>query len=76
MRVRVLVSPGARRVRFSIDEGRIPIRAEIAVKEVAEGNRANERVRELLALHFRVDKTKIRFVSGMRGTSKLFDVIR
>ena len=49
---------------------------EISVKEPAERNAANQRVRELLAEHFGVSVSKIRFITGMRGKNKTFDVIR
>jgi uncharacterized protein YggU (UPF0235/DUF167 family) len=47
---------------------------EIAVKQKAEGNRANEKVMELLRLHFGKAFQKIRLVSGHHSPSKIFSV--
>jgi uncharacterized protein YggU (UPF0235/DUF167 family) len=47
---------------------------EISVKEKAERNMANARVLELVALHFKVAKNKVRIVNGHRHPSKLLVV--
>ncbi len=47
---------------------------EIAVKEKAEHNMANERVLELIAEHFKVSKNKVRIVNGHYHPSKLLIV--
>ena len=44
---------------------------EISVKEKAERNMANTRVLELVALHFKISKNKVRIVNGHRHPSKL-----
>ena len=44
---------------------------EIWVKEKAERNMANTRVLELIALHFKIPKNKVRIVNGHRHPSKL-----
>lgn len=44
---------------------------EISVKEKAERNMANTRVRELIALYFKVPKSKVRIVNGHKHSSKL-----
>jgi uncharacterized protein len=44
---------------------------EIFVKEKAERNMANERIIELLALHYKIPKNKIRIVNGHRSQTKL-----
>ena len=46
----------------------------ISVKEKAERNMANNRVLELIALHFKVPKNKVRIVNGHRHPSKLIIV--
>lgn len=73
MRIRATVTPGARKERFEEPE---PGVFRVAVKEPAAGNAANRRVRELLAAHFGVSISAVRFITGMRGKSKTFDVIR
>jgi len=70
--VRVAVTPGARREIFTVKGiGSF----EVSVKEPAEGNQANTRVRELLASHFGVSGKRVRFVSGARSRTKRFEVI-
>ena len=46
----------------------------IAVREPAERNLANGRVREVLAAHLGLPAGKIRLVSGHHSPSKIFDV--
>ena len=46
----------------------------IRVKEPAERNLANQRIRELLCLEFGLDRGKVRMISGHRSGSKIFDV--
>lgn len=45
---------------------------KIAVKEPAEGNRANKRIIELIASHFVISPKKVRLVSGHHKPSKIF----
>lgn len=71
MRVRVRVHPGARRERM---EEIKPGVFEVAVREEAERNEANERVRTLLARHFHVTLRAVRLVSGRRSSSKSFEI--
>lgn len=44
---------------------------EISVREKAERNMANTRVLELMAIHFKVSKNKVRIMNGHRSPSKL-----
>ncbi len=44
---------------------------EILVKEKAQGNMANTRVIELLAMHFKIPVNKVRIVNGHHHPSKL-----
>jgi len=69
--VRVKVRAGARKESFV---AKTPTSFEIAVKEPAEENRANDRVRALLARHFKTGVPKIRFVSGQRSPNKRFSI--
>jgi len=50
------------------------LRFEIRVKEPAERNLANHRVRELLADHFGVTKGDVQLVTGHHSRVKMFDV--
>lgn len=46
----------------------------ISVKEKAEGNQANHRVRELLALTYLVPVQKVRIISGHHSPGKLISI--
>ncbi len=46
----------------------------VSVREPAERNLANTRVLELLSLHFKVPKGKIRIVNGHQAPGKLIMV--
>lgn len=72
MRVHIAVTPNARREVF---EKTADTAFVAKVKKPASRNQANARVRELLASHFGVSLSSIRFVTGMRGKKKVFDVI-
>lgn len=48
---------------------------EIRVKEPAERNLANQRIRELIALEYAVTSKQVRIVSGHRSSTKIVDVI-
>ena len=71
MLVHVKVAPKARRERVQEGKGGV---LEISVKEPAEGARANERVRELLALHFGVPVKKIFLIKGHRNPRKTYRI--
>lgn len=47
----------------------------VQVKEPAERNLANTRVRELLARELKLPVQKIRFISGARSPNKRFEII-
>ncbi|MBI5004249.1 DUF167 domain-containing protein [Candidatus Kaiserbacteria bacterium] len=44
----------------------------VSVKEKPEHNLANERIVELVALHFNIPVKKVRFLKGRRSPSKTF----
>jgi uncharacterized protein YggU (UPF0235/DUF167 family) len=71
MQVKVRVTPGMKKERFEeLANGRFVV----SVREKAERNAANRRVRELLAEHFGVAVGMVRMVSGHRSRSKLFTI--
>lgn len=71
MYVRVVVYPGAKKESVtSTGESRY----EIKVKEPAERNLANVRLRELVAQEYRVDFKKVRLISGHQSNRKIFSV--
>ena len=47
-------------------------RFKIFVKEPAKNNRANTRVKELLAMRYRISPEKVRIVTGARSPKKRF----
>lgn len=71
MYVSVHVSAGSKRESVeSLTKGRL----KISVKEPAERNLANRRVRELVARHFLVPLNKVRLISGHTSPAKIFDI--
>ncbi len=69
--IRVRVSPGAKRESvIQTDEKNFTI----AVKEPAERNLANQRVREVIAEYFEVPVGKVRLITGHRSPTKVFDI--
>lgn len=59
--ITVLVHPDARKERFLETKEDSFV---ISVKEPAAENRANDRVRELLALHYHIGIKQVRIVAG------------
>ncbi len=71
MYVRVRVNPSAKKERVvRVSEREF----EISVKEPAEQNMANGRVRELIAHALGSSIGKVRIVTGHRSPTKLLDV--
>ncbi len=67
----VSVEPDARRERLVEIS---PTTFQISVKEPAQRNRANQRVRELLAEHFGVTLSSVQILTGARSGKKRFTV--
>ena len=68
--VRVRVTPHARKEVVLEKEGVW----HIAVREPAEGNRANARITEILADRLGVSVSQVRMVTGARSRSKLIRI--
>lgn len=71
MYIRVNATPGAKKEKIT------RISAEhfdIAVREPAERNLANERIKELVMLEFGLKKGDIRLISGHRSPHKIFSI--
>jgi uncharacterized protein YggU (UPF0235/DUF167 family) len=69
MYIRVAVYPGTKRETVEkLGENRF----EIKVKEPAERNLANARVKELLAVEYGVEVKTVRLVSGHQNSRKIF----
>ena len=71
MHIKVFVTPSAK--RESIEEKSEGILA-VSVKEPAQGNHANTRVREIIALRLSVPLGKVRILTGHHSRSKLVSV--
>lgn len=76
--LKVFVTPGAKREAVEI----APAKGEgdgevlkIAVKEPASGNRANDRVREIIAERFEKPVGKVRILTGHHSRSKMISII-
>ncbi len=76
MFLKVFVTPGARRERVEVHpaKGGEGGTLAIAVREPAEGNRANERVREIVAARFGAPLGKVRILTGHRSRSKMISI--
>lgn len=72
MYFKVFVTPGAKRERV---EGKGETLA-ISVREPAQGNQANARVREIVALRFGIPLGKVRILTGHRSRSKMLSIDR
>ena len=72
MFVKVRVKTSARRESV---EKLAEDRYAIGVKEKPERGVANQRVIQILAQELRVPQKKIRFVSGQKSSSKLFEIL-
>lgn len=70
MYIKVFVAPGAKRERVE-EKGEI---LAISVRELATGNRANIRVREIIAMRQRVPIGKVRILTGHRSRAKMISV--
>ncbi len=71
MHIKVKVTPDSKKERV-IKESDISYK--IQVKEPAERNMANTRVRQLLADELGLQKGKVKIISGHRSLSKMFSV--
>ncbi|PIT96669.1 hypothetical protein COT82_01900 [Candidatus Campbellbacteria bacterium CG10_big_fil_rev_8_21_14_0_10_35_52] len=71
MYIKIKVTPNAKKEKFERKQEDF---FEIAVKEKAKQNMANERAREIIARHFGIIKGKVRIISGHRSPSKIISV--
>lgn len=67
--IKVWANPGSKKEKVEkIDSSTY----EISVKQPAERNLANTRIRELLSLELQIPVQNIRMISGHRSGSKIF----
>jgi uncharacterized protein YggU (UPF0235/DUF167 family) len=72
MYLHITVRPGTKKELFEKTKSETYV---VSVKEEAKENAANTRVLELLALHLRVPKNKLRMRTGHRGRKKVIEVL-
>jgi len=72
MYIKVRVVPSAKKETFVV---KTKDHFDISVREEAERNMANTRVREIIARHFKITPGKVRIVSGHHSQSKILDVL-
>ncbi|HUY05435.1 MAG TPA: DUF167 domain-containing protein [Candidatus Paceibacterota bacterium] len=70
MYLKVFVTPGAKREQVE-EKGDM---LAISVREPASGNRANDRVRELVALRFGQPIGKVRILTGHHSRGKMISI--
>lgn len=71
MYIKVRAKPDAKNESL---QQKSPDHFEISVREPAEQNRANIRIREILARYFGLSLTKVRLISGHHSPSKIFSI--
>jgi len=72
MLIRVYVTPNAREARVvKVSDDHF----EVRVDEMAVGGRANKRLLEILAEHFKIQKSRISILKGTKTRNKLVQVI-
>jgi len=72
MYVKVYATPNSRK---EVIEKENSTTYRIKVREPKERNLANNRLRQILALNFKVGIGQIKIISGHRSTVKVFDVL-
>lgn len=70
MYIKVFVTPDAKREKVE-PKGETLL---ISLREPATGNRANTRVREILAARFRAPLAKVRILTGHRSRGKMISI--
>jgi len=71
MYLKVFVTPGAKKEKVEEKNDSLLI----SVKEPASGNRANTRVRELIALRLGRQVAKVRILTGHHSRAKMISII-
>ncbi|MBU6214692.1 DUF167 domain-containing protein [Patescibacteria group bacterium] len=70
MFIKVLVTPGAKKEKLEENGDAFAI----SVREPAAQNRANDRVREIIAERFGVPAGKVRILTGHRSRAKMVSI--
>jgi uncharacterized protein YggU (UPF0235/DUF167 family) len=70
MYIKVFVTPGAKKEKVE-EKGEV---LAIAVREPASANRANDRVRELIAMRVGKPLSAVRILTGHRSRAKMISI--
>lgn len=70
MFLKVFITPDAKKEKIEVKDGTL----HISVKEPAERNQANKRVRQLVAARLGVSVGSVRIVSGHHSPKKTFSI--
>lgn len=78
MFIKVFVTPGTKKEKVEVshpdEDGEKGDTLRISVREPATGNRANDRVREVIAGRLGVPIGKVRILTGHRSRAKMISV--
>ena len=71
MYIKVRVIPGGKKEKVTkVSETEF----DIVVREKAERNMANNRIREILSSEYNIEMGAVRMITGHRSQSKIFDI--
>jgi len=71
MRIKVKVKPGSKKDEIKKIHGDF---YEVRVVAVPEKGKANKRVIELLAKHFKTAKSRVKLIKGKNSKEKIFEI--
>ncbi len=71
MHIRVKAFPDAKKEHIEMVSDQ---QLRIFVREPAQDNRANKRIRELVAQHYSVPENTVRMISGHQHMNKIFEL--
>jgi len=71
MHIKVKVTPGAKKESVEIVK---KDRLNVSVREKAEENSANKKVKEILGGYFKVAPNRVKMVSGHKKRNKIFTI--
>ncbi len=71
MYIKARVIAGSKKEELIIEK---PDHFKVFLREKAERNMANDRLRELLAIHFKVEKSAVWIINGHHSPQKLLSV--
>jgi uncharacterized protein len=72
MKIEIKVKPGSKKEEvLPLSEGVF----KVSVKEKALEGQANEAVREAIAEYFKVSRSKVQFLSGLKSKTKRLEIL-